>query len=460
MGEGKEGFTQGDPEATPFYCVTWHEDICRAEDLLKPVGGAARFLSDDGYLVGPRREVFASFKALKQDLMDKCGLRLQVTKCELLCRNLVLPDDCPEGVSLGGVLVDGQFKPGFLVVGVPVGSDKYVRHMMDKKVEGIEDEVRKSIDLLRAEKHALWTLLRASTLHKLEYWLGTVHPSLKTRVAEWMDGLLHKMLESSAGASIPQGALPRLPGAGQWQGYEAVLEVPVEGLGDRSYQWWVSQIPVRLGGLGVRLQSSLLRMSYLGTVEKVLPSFSSSNLSHLYKEGEPDHRQWSSLVNSGSRLGREFTLAWNAVRREASQCCNFLGEEMPEIFTPSAEGFGLGAVEGSRQKMVEGREMLLAATLSKGLSQLADQGAMAVTSWKNRDKISTAFLLELPGPHDVWSSAEWIEALCLLLSLHLVHAQVREISVKLLGTDTSTSMERRCFARFCQGGAGCGVMIG
>ena len=101
MGEGKEGFTQGDPEATPFYFVTWHEDICRAEDLLKPVGGAARFLSDDGYLVGPRREVFASFRALKQDLMDKCGLRLQVTKCELLCRDLVLPDDCPEGVSLG-----------------------------------------------------------------------------------------------------------------------------------------------------------------------------------------------------------------------------------------------------------------------------------------------------------------------------------------------------------------------
>ena len=180
----------------------------------------------------------------------------------------------------------------------------------------------------------------------------------------------------------------------------------------------------------------------------------------IYKEGEPDHRQWSLLVNSGSRLGGEFNLAWNSVRREASQCCNFLGEKMPEIFTPSAEGFGLGAVEGSRQKMVEGREMLLAATLSKGLSQLADQGAMAVTSWKNRDKISTAFLLELPGPHDVWSSAEWIEALCLLLSLHLVHAQVREISVKLLGTDTSTSMERRCFARFCQGGAGHGDMTG
>ena len=42
---------------------------------------------------------------------------------------------------------------------------------------------------------------------------------------------------------------------------------------------------------------------------------------------------------------------------------------------------------------------------------------MAIKAWKNRDKISTAFLLELPGPHNSWSSAEWAEALCLLLSL-------------------------------------------
>ena len=41
----------------------------------------------------------------------------------------------------------------------------------------------------------------------------------------------------------------------------------------------------------------------------------------------------------------------------------------------------------------------------------------SVKSWRNRDKISTAYLLELPGPHNSWTSAEWGEALCLLLSL-------------------------------------------
>ena len=53
----------------------------------------------------------------------------------------------------------------------------------------------------------------------------------------------------------------------------------------------------------------------------------------------------------------------------------------------------------------------------KGLGQYPDQSAMPVKAWKNRDKISAGFLLELPGPHNPWSSAEWAEALCLLLSL-------------------------------------------
>ena len=77
----------------------------------------------------------------------------------------------------------------------------------------------------------------------------------------------------------------------------------------------------------------------------------------------------------------------------------------------------MGSTSGSRQKMVESRELLLAATMAKGLSQYVDRSAMAVHSWKNRDKISTAFLLELPGPNNLWSSAEWGEALCLLLAL-------------------------------------------
>ena len=116
-------------------------------------------------------------------------------------------------------------------------------------------------------------------------------------------------------------------------------------------------------------------------------------------------------------MGAEFTMAWNTVKGEAVQCCAFAEEELPEVFLPSVEGFGAGAKSGTRQKLLESRELVLAATMKKALGQYPDQSTMAVKSWKNRDKFSTAFLLELPGPHNSWTSAEWGEALCLLLSL-------------------------------------------
>ena len=67
--------------------------------------------------------------------------------------------------------------------------------------------------------------------------------------------------------------------------------------------------------------------------------------------------------------------------------------------------------------MLESRELLLAGAMGKALSLYENQGAMAIKSFKNRDKISTAFLLELPGPNNQWTSAEWGEAICLLLGL-------------------------------------------
>ena len=78
----------------------------------------------------------------------------------------------------------------------------------------------------------------------------------------------------------------------------------------------------------------------------------------------------------------------------------------------------LGCHSGvSNNRIIEARESLLAEMVEKGLSQHPDQSSMAIKAWKNRDKLSTAFLLELPGPHNQWSSAEWGEALCLVLSL-------------------------------------------
>ena len=70
--------------------------------------------------------------------------------------------------------VDGQFAPGLLVYGVPVGSDLYVTKMLDKKVQEIEANADKAIELLSHDKQALWTVVRSSIQHQFDYWLMLV----------------------------------------------------------------------------------------------------------------------------------------------------------------------------------------------------------------------------------------------------------------------------------------------
>ena len=201
-----------------------------------------------------------------------------------------------------------------------------------------------------------------------------------------------------------------------------VLDVPVEGLQGKSFQWWVAQLPVKHGGLLLRNQSYLSKVSYLGSVELCLPSFAGpqgicSNLAHLVGEEESKETRWAPPLASGSRLGEEFIAAWTSIRTEAEQLSAFVEEDLPAVFSTEASGFGDGAAFGTRRRAVEARETLLAAAVGKALSLCEDQSSLAVRAWKNRDKLTTAFLLELPGPHNQWSPAEWGEALCLILSV-------------------------------------------
>ena len=85
---------------------------------------------------------------------------------------------CIPEITLGSMMVDGKWEPGFLCMGVPIGSDPYVLAKMEKKLTELQEEVSRASSVLGEEKRSLWTVLRSSTLHKLDYWLGLVHPRL------------------------------------------------------------------------------------------------------------------------------------------------------------------------------------------------------------------------------------------------------------------------------------------
>ena len=57
-GESEEGGTQGDPESGPYFCVSMHKYVKKADQKLAVNNGMARFGWDDGYLVGEAADVF------------------------------------------------------------------------------------------------------------------------------------------------------------------------------------------------------------------------------------------------------------------------------------------------------------------------------------------------------------------------------------------------------------------
>ena len=67
------------------------------------------------------------------------------------------------------------------------------------------------------------------------------YPSVVEPVAEWLDKQLWNILESATGLSIPRSATTTT--------WNCVLNIPVEGRSNRSFQDWVVRQPVRLGGL-------------------------------------------------------------------------------------------------------------------------------------------------------------------------------------------------------------------
>ena len=74
------------------------------------------------------------------------------------------------------------------------------------------------------------------------------------------------------------------------------------------YSTWMAQIPIRLGGLGLRCQADLAQIAYTSALEKSLPYFGGENgicqpLAHLGGADEEGvDTRWRQLVLQGSQL--------------------------------------------------------------------------------------------------------------------------------------------------------------
>ena len=108
-GEAQEGTTQGDPLSGPFFCVSIHKEVRKADHSLQRCGGMVRCGWDDGYFLGPKEEVFQTLSLFSSEVHSSTGLVLQVTKSEVFTSTGVMPSEAPAGFVKAGETVEGVF---------------------------------------------------------------------------------------------------------------------------------------------------------------------------------------------------------------------------------------------------------------------------------------------------------------------------------------------------------------
>ena len=109
----EEGVQQGDGLATAGFCVGVHPEVCSLDAAVARAGGAARFFSADGHVVGPSGAVFPAIAAFAASILP-LGLELREDKCccfspaPSLLQDAARPPQFPLGAAEGGGVRRGR----------------------------------------------------------------------------------------------------------------------------------------------------------------------------------------------------------------------------------------------------------------------------------------------------------------------------------------------------------------
>ena len=333
-----------------------------------------------------------------------------------------LPPGAPQELPLAGEEVEGEFRRGFVCFGCPVGEDMFVIHKLQEVAKRIADEARQTVEVLVGDKQALWCALRSSINNRFGYWCQLVRPSLCRPVAEELDQQLWQVLEAAIGFQVPR-ALHGLDG-----NTDCRLDVPVEGLQGRPFAEWVVRQPIQLHGAGLSSHQDSCYPAYLGALQQAAPYMARQPGMEVVlggqmswgEEADPGTR-WSALLDSGQLDGEELRSAWVALQLEARESADYLGEEVEGVLAVDVAGAGSSrertGEEGIKQLLTETRAKVRGLVLLRALQLHPERAARPVMSWRERDKLSSAWLLCLPGPDSALSSAEFGEGFANFLCL-------------------------------------------
>ena len=92
---------------------------------------------------------------------------------------------------------------------------------------------------------------------------------------------------------------------------------------------------------------------------------------------------------------------WARLSREAGEAAEWLNEEVESEFAVNVQGVGRNSVNGeTRGILVEAQDKVSSRLLTKALELHKPKKDSHAWAWRQRDKLSTAWLLALPGGSD------------------------------------------------------------
>ena len=300
-----------------------------------------------------------------------------------------------------------SFICGFMCYGIPLGTETFVTHMLKLKAEEIAADANKTIEVLSGDRQALWSVLRLSTLAKFEYFSQLSPPSLCEPIASWLDDKLWNMLEAAVGFEVPRGV------AGD------NVNCPVGDLDRRSYQEWMVRLPIRLHGWGLRSLRETCGPAYLGALETAIPFMAARDKlcplteaawggEECWGEAAEANNRWRRVLESGCLEGRELHRWFEGLQSEARVGGEFLGEDPDPLLSSDLQGLGGSSVSGAtRGQVVEARDMLRSRLLTRALELHRPQKDRHAWAWRQRDKLSSAWLLCLPGGGETLTNEEF-----------------------------------------------------
>ena len=417
-GETGGGLVQGDTSSGDFFAVGLHPDLVELDRVCAAGGGQAKGGHDDIFAQGRADVVIPAVQRFAAAIWERCHLRLQWEKSHIFSWDGVLPEGSPEGVELAGKEVDGQYEVGIDCYGVPLGTKAFIKSELRAKAEEIKADAELATELLSSNRQALWSALRLSISQRFQYLCQHVPPSICEPEAAWLDTQLWTVLEATTGFTIPRGH--------RGDEGDLVVRTPVTGLDLQSFQQWQVRLPVKLHGWGLRSLEETCSPAYLATLETSIPRMGSISPvmsatwggDECWGRGAPNGTRWRIVQGSGCEEGTEMVMSWQKLTMEAREAAEWMEREMEPVFTVAVSGLGEGSVSGeTRGKIVSAREKTRALLLNKALAEHRPKKDRPAWGWKQMDKISSSWLLALPGPDSTLSNAEFAESAATKLCL-------------------------------------------